>query len=434
MASFQSNQEGNHNYVDLFDCETSWVMMDTLSISTVTFFDHDGVVPTEYLRNRVESIISLNPWLTGRLVTVKRKVVLRYTPEYHPSELLEPYFTVTSQPLYNQGMVGVGNQDFCVKKGNQCVDYDEPLFRVTVVLSTNKNNRFALVFSISHIIADGYSFYTMYSMLEPTKVPRSMIIDRDFEKRRQIEKHTVDDDKVIKSFGMMAIMTFRLLFLTKRANVFHRKLNCTWVESEKIAYKQQSDPKFLDSGVDCDSGCDYTGSGESKSSVSLNISQPSFVSTNDILTSEYFRSTDCDMGAIAINYRNRIDGLTDEFFGNYEGVVCYQREDFATPQLIRASLSNGRFKRCITGSLTCRAKIALLSNWTSFYTPLCFDSCRELQHKPFSFPEKIPPAAALLYMADKDTPAFLTMEPTSINMNRMYEKGAVGACVDTVAM
>ncbi|CAE7607940.1 unnamed protein product, partial [Symbiodinium microadriaticum] len=41
------------------------------------------------------------------------------------------------------------------------------------------------------------------------------------------------------------------------------------------------------------------------------VEAASFISTNDILTSSYLRAADCDLGLMAINYRNRIEGLTD---------------------------------------------------------------------------------------------------------------------------
>ena len=64
-----------------------------------------------------------------------------------------------------------------------------------------------------------------------------------------------------------------------------------------------------------------------------------FVSTNDLLTSCYFRFTDTDVGFMSVNFRNRIPGLTDDYAGNYEGGLAYQRGDYESPALIRSSLS-----------------------------------------------------------------------------------------------
>jgi hypothetical protein len=44
-------------------------------------------------------------------------------------------------------------------------------------------------------------------------------------------------------------------------------------------------------------------------------SSASFLSTNDIITSAYLKASNCDLGLMAINYRNRKEGLTNELAG-----------------------------------------------------------------------------------------------------------------------
>ena len=42
-----------------------------------------------------------------------------------------------------------------------------------------------------------------------------------------------------------------------------------------------------------------------------------FVSTNDLITSSYLETSNCDLGLMAINYRNRKEGLTDILAGGW---------------------------------------------------------------------------------------------------------------------
>ena len=55
---------------------------------------------------------------------------------------------------------------------------------------------------------------------------------------------------------------------------------------------------------------------------------------------------------IVVNYRNRIKEITDNFAGNYDTMIIYQKADYETPKLIRKSLgskqNNNLFKRVIT--------------------------------------------------------------------------------------
>ena len=50
-------------------------------------------------------------------------------------------------------------------------------------------------------------------------------------------------------------------------------------------------------------------------------------------------------GNMAVNFRNRVENCTDNDVGNYENLITYRPEDFATPSLIRKSLMGDTFFR-----------------------------------------------------------------------------------------
>ena len=79
------------------------------------------------------------------------------------------------------------------------------------------------------------------------------------------------------------------------------------------------------------------------------VNKPKFISTNDIITAEFFSKTDCDLMFMTVNFRDRIPNLTKEHAGNYECVIAYQREDFATPELIRSAQAD--YRRAVSGKL-----------------------------------------------------------------------------------
>ena len=119
-----------------------------------------------------------------------------------------------------------------------------------------------------------------------------------------------------------------------------------------------------------------------------------FVSTNDILTSWYFISHDCDCGLMAINGRNRIAGCDDTHAGNYEMLLGYQPVDFTSPGLIRRSLAP--LRRAVSGPFCgffgqiFKTRIAVLSTWATFYTDLVIPVSTQTLHLPLveigSFP------------------------------------------------
>jgi hypothetical protein len=48
-----------------------------------------------------------------------------------------------------------------------------------------------------------------------------------------------------------------------------------------------------------------------------------FVSTNDIISSAFMKGVGAPMGAMAANFRDRLDGLTKDHAGNYEALVFF---------------------------------------------------------------------------------------------------------------
>ena len=63
--------------------------------------------------------------------------------------------------------------------------------------------------------------------------------------------------------------------------------------------------------------------------------------TNDILTSAFAQATSAGILLMAINLRNRTEGVVANDAGNYESVVIYDPPSTATPELIRQSLRAG---------------------------------------------------------------------------------------------
>ena len=134
-----------------------------------------------------------------------------------------------------------------------------------------------------------------------------------------------------------------------------------------------------------------------------------FVSTNDALTSWFFREVKSDTNIMVANFRARqpaIAELTDDQAGNYEANVPYFPGDVETPALIRRSIlrPNGGF--CahraglpvtqIPGFWTLlRNRTTIITNWASFYQDVTLPpdpsegdtALRPQLHLPFMEPD-----------------------------------------------
>ncbi len=109
--------------------------------------------------------------------------------------------------------------------------------------------------------------------------------------------------------------------------------------------------------------------------------QVPFVSTNDALTSWFFREMKSDLNIMVANFRSRTPAVLDlaeQHVGNYEANVPYFPGDVETPALIRQSIRNadGGFRARRVGSPSTkvpkfstllRSKSALITNWATFY-------------------------------------------------------------------
>jgi hypothetical protein len=391
--------------------------LDIESITTITWYD--GSAPISFIQSRVGEILALNPWLTGRFVKADGRVSIRYSTAAAAPE--SPYFNVlkideVGDEARRSRRIKPSPADkldrifapYCVKTARESVNKDQPVFRVTVV--QRAPDRFAVCVSLSHAISDAVAYYNLLRMLSSDQQPRALVAERDLSKIDEMLKYTGEDEKFFTSAGFILNLLGTLLFL-KKGFLYNRKLRPTGIAEKKEARGKHA-------------------------AVNGNAAG-SFVSTNDVLTSLFFRKTNCDLGLMAIDFRGRL-GISDDYVGNYESLIFYQRGDYETPDLIRASLAEGRYRRVSTGKILPRfikrltASFAAVSNVTSLYYPVFYEGCNELLHTFYWVPHLMPMHYGVIYKMNKNTPALLTLESwRTVDMDKLHEEGVVGDEIDT---
>lgn len=345
-------------------------------VTTVTLYE--GAPPIEFLRHRLALIFEKNPWLTSRIIkknTADRVVALAYAKTFDLEPSIDQYFSV-----YEPGDIGFSlsmpyeSIVSCLvpvqcARSKPATDNDQPLFKVAVIPieteETGDNQAtplqqavtlpgFALVVSMNHTLGDGHTYYKLYGMLsadtdvevlDPVRVA-------DFEEAKT-EVIGEKENAMFTSagFGLGILGTYMGTKVTRRdpQNVCIHAVDPDWVAQEKVSAKQEGLVRF--------------------------------VSTNDALTSWFFREMKSDINIMVANFRSRepsILGLAEHQVGNYEANVPYFPGDVETPSLIRQSIRNadGGFRACRAGSppteipkfLTLlRNKSAIITNWATFY-------------------------------------------------------------------
>ena len=105
------------------------------------------------------------------------------------------------------------------------------------------------------------------------------------------------------------------------------------------------------------------------------------LSSNDCIVSDFLQKLACDCALMAMNFRGRVEGCEDDDVGNYEDLLTYHPADYATPGLIRQSVTPtaaGFFTRAAqprTAMLTSGEHFmggtyGAVTNWATFSQPL----------------------------------------------------------------
>ncbi len=272
-----------------------------------------------------------------------------------------------------------------VKKGTECVGKNEPLFKV-VLVEIRENHEYALVVSLSHVLGDGHTFYNLYGMLDCRTPATALVAER---KQCFMDRLLVSSGKKLQAwlaspYLVTGILSNIALRPTPQSAVY--TLNSEEVARAKQQYRQS----------DGEAG---------------QYGDVPFVSTNDVVTSWFFKVCRSSYGMITVNNRNRYDGYTDKHAGNYQSVLLYNKDDFSVPNYIRQSVATMLSKSGAVPNLleTLWYNMSMITNWSSFYCDVSLgDKSHSTMHLPLMNPaECIFRDTCILFNVNKDTQALL---------------------------
>ena len=358
----------SYHYEPLLETESSLMFfLAEPAIATISFFKNtDHAKSMEWMKRRIALLCNANPWLLGRIVKDKAKHenLLLATPQYIIDADIDAVIcsqdsslsNISTQTPYAEMSETVAKSNAIVKEGYKLVGKDSRISKFALVPVAN--GEIALIVSITHAVADGYTYYKIFSMLTE---------GADIESLSCVRKHNFipkmktaigeEETKLLLSPALM------LNFIPKMLCGPKAQFDARFVDEDKVQQaKQDSEKRCADK----------------------NIPEGGFAcSTNDILTSTFSKATKADLLLMAINLRNRLEEANDKDAGNYESVVTYDSPSSAFPELIRQSLRRGAPFIRVGGSplpgffKMLRVKLALITNWAfpSFKADLkLFDS------------------------------------------------------------
>jgi len=338
------------------------ICMPLPPISAVTFYK--GVPPRQYLRKRWIEIVNTNPWLAGRLCKEQpsTRIILKVPPHPpHADRLCTEIGDIGLRPgMDYDELVKLCLAHTQVKSGVEALERELQLTQLAVARAGK--DHFAIILTISPVIIDGHNFYSIHHMLDPTA--QLLPLDHSFihyEAREEVlqaigaQKYAYTVDRQRSMMGRMAGM----LKNDPSCKPLLRYVNEDFIAEQKKRHRSSS---------------------SSSSSVP-------WVSTNDILTSWFVKTTGADYVMMKISWRHRMGNLTDVVAGNYEGLLHYWSEEADTPQKIRKSISSpphygGARPDVPTSFDEVWQTQCFVSNWGNHYRDVHLPDSELLNHVP----------------------------------------------------
>jgi len=380
--------DGEMKRIPLLEQESSDIFMKHGgSITTITFFH--GTIPLQYLRSRLEAIVKANPWLAGRLDRRKKEARVHLVYDPNPDDVSK---TISENDIfesaapeaypihdvpYAQIVKAIKGSRLEVKCGTSLLKDGGACMRLVVIPNAEGSEvrKFAVTLSMNHVVADGFTYYRIYNMLSRGAEIQSLRVERKDNFGADMERAIGKDVKEYCETGTFIMNVVRTMVFGGPA-----KCHCVYVDDGKIA---------------------------SAKAEAKGESGTSFVSTNDILTSDFGKRVKARVLSMAVNFRGRLPDITNDDAGNYERDVLYLPQDFSAPGLIRQSLSGseGSYKRASgdrlpSGCRSVTARFATITNWASFAAGLDLDDdCKQQLHIPYFDTSQVPCDIAIIFRA-----------------------------------
>lgn len=357
------SQKGKSRVVlPLLDVERTLQFARASPVTTVTFFEGSCADAEAFVRERMAEVVALNPWILGSVVD--GALVFDYHPE------------VADTSTWPDGVCAKANLPLTRSTPLKAISAalrsaivndhgpGQPVWRTTFVPDVKApGERFALVASMSHVVGDGATYYSIFNMLTGTDAPAVL----DPRRKRDVDAARTalyqGERPFYKSWAFLAsrfVFQAHSVLLDRfgppsvrcTARLFH--VSDEWIAEQKAQTRKAGDADFI--------------------------------STNDAITSWFLRNF--DTGAMFVNFRNRLPNCLSTDAGNYEGFIGYMRADVATPALVRRSLAT--FRRMAEPATSLPSSLGYLrgpdfggvTNWASFAKAPALPKCTQDLHLP----------------------------------------------------
>lgn len=354
-------------------------MMRENSITKICFFEGQLNNTLDDIRDRVLHLLEFNPWLSSKIIKYKNEVMMEFDETKTPKEIIDKILVTNLDLCIDQSMDYAQMlktiSKLVVDPGKDLLKTGELVTRISVIShQINNTSGVAVIFSLSHVPADGYTYYTLLNaFFDPSKMI-TMNYVRNFEAVNKIEDFVGKVNFKFPSSAPMIVNMMRNMIFGSKTQYFSR-----FVDEEKVAIVKEA----------------YTNDEKS---------EYPFISTNDVITSSHSNATNSRLCMTAINLRNRIEGVKNEDAGNYEFVLLLDKKNSNSPEAIRRVLSSKERFEPNDGNMpgileALRCNITLITNASTFIEDYKLGDLKQILHLPIFNPKSIFCDLAVVYKA-----------------------------------
>jgi hypothetical protein len=312
---------------------------------------------------------NLNRWIGSRLVKDKAKhgdlVAMRFHAETFPvDDILEVNDTlrIHEEMPYEELVKQVTQSTAHIPAANELLKSGQPVCKLTLTPRGDKGG-FALVFSMSHAIGDGFTYYAILNMLSTTAEAYAMNATRNESLRDGLPAQVGEEEyKNMVNPGICAICKYIGAAMTGK----NAKPICHFIDKDKLKEVKEACLKEPDAAP--------------------------FVSANDIITTGFARSVKAMQITMAMDFRGRLPGLTKEHAGCYHLGIIFNDATCESANNVRNVLNGpAPYSRaskpgcCMSGNW-----FPIISNWSSMSKgDLVISNCTQILHLPYVTAEPI---------------------------------------------
>lgn len=272
----------------------------------------------QHLRQRVQQMVRVNPWLCGYLKT-HYGIPSIWTHDTTSTDVSRLFHEILVDDPSN--LERVLAQYTSVEVGANILNTDKPFVKICMVYCPNSTDYYVTV-CVTHMVGEPNLLYKLWGMLAPNAAIVPLWADRyhSYKKHPLTALKGAARGKFLYYFFLSQASIFRTLLFGHQNSkdapepIMHRRyVDMEWVQTQKDAYRIWRSEKE---------------------------DAPSYVSTQDVLTTWFFSQLKPSCVCVAYSLHDRVEHVTMQHMGNYLEALVLFPDEYSNPGHVRRTVAS----------------------------------------------------------------------------------------------